>query len=217
MKSKFIYLPVLFLVLSQLNLNAQEKGEKIKPLLGGSASIGYGIMTDNISEYVNNELLLPITFDLIYKNFVFQINLDGGYSKIKKSMEFDDGKKWHEGDNAWHNQAGVNLGYGILNNDKIIVSPYVGYSLGLISKKWLGASDISEHEPSCNYLNTGIFVDIKKKRSDKGANKGKYAPYSGIRFTLGAYVHLGDEKDYPQYFNGSIVYLSVGIPLFKTK
>lgn len=200
-------------------VNAQQKvkenpPQKVKALFGGNISIGYGVLTGNISEYIGNPFMLPLSAEVLYKGFLFQINIDGGFSKVKKTMTFPDGTSWNDGDQAWHNYFGGGLGYGIINNEKMMVAPVLGYANAYISKKWWGASDIAKHEPSVNYLNVAAFIDLKRKTTDSGANTGKYAAYSGVRVTLGAYIALDDTSPYPEYYNGSSIYFSVGIPVF---
>jgi hypothetical protein len=216
---------ILFFALATLlglqQIYAQEKideqqPEKIKALFGGSLSIGYGQMTGNISDNIGNQFMLPLTGEILYKNLVFQLNLDAGFSKVKKTMEFPDGKSWNDGDNAWHNYFGGNIGYGIINNEKMLIAPYIGYAWGYVSEKWWGVSDIYEHEPDGNFINIGAYIDLKRKKIESGANTGKYAGYNGIRITIGAYIPTGDVKPYPELYNGSTIYFTVGLPAFST-
>ena len=202
-------------IMSQKKIDEQPP-EKVKVLVGGSVSVGYGQMTGDISDNIGNQFMLPLTGDILYKNLVVQLNLDEGFSKVKKTMMFPDGKSWEDGDNAWHSYFGGNIGYGIVNNEKMLIAPYVGYAWGDVSEKWWGQSDISEHEPDGNFINVGAFIDLKRKIAESGANRGKYAGYSGIRITVGAYIPAGDIEPYPELYNGSTIYFTVGLPIFNT-
>ena len=219
MNLKF-FLLALLVSYSVTMLNAQENPAKIHPMFGGSVGIGYELLSGNMSNYIKNPFTLPITFDMLYKNLLIQVNLDAGYSKLKSSINFPDGLSWNKGDNAWHNYVGGNIGYGIINNDHIIISPVIGYAYKYISKTWWATSDITKHEPEGNYLNVAAIVDFKLKKMENGNNKGKYAGYSGLRITIGSYIELGDTRPYPQYYNGSTFYFSIGAPIlsaFKAK
>ncbi len=211
-KIKF-FLLALIISCSATFLNAQENSDKIRLMYGGSAGIGYEVLTGDISNYIKNPFMLPISLDLMKKNLLIQLNLDGGFSKVKSTMNFPDGLSWNESDNAWHNYIGGNIGYGIINNENYIIIPVIGYSYKYISKKWWASSDIVQHEPEGNYLYAAAIIDFKLKKMESGNNKGKYAGYTGVRVTLGAYIGLGDAKPYPEYYNGSTVYFSIGIPV----
>jgi hypothetical protein len=189
----------------QISDTTQNKSTDL--LVGGFASIGFGVMTGNISEYFNNQIMLPLTGDVIYKNFLFQINFDGGYSKVSKSMAFEKGKGWNEGDDAWHNAFGVNFGYSIYNNSSLRITPFAGYAYQYISKKWWGESDIKEYEPSNNSVNAGVLFDLKNVISN---NNSDDVDYVGLRISLGAYIPY-DVGLFPEYYDGATIYLSVGI------
>jgi len=209
---KKLILFVLFVFAFQ-QIDAQET-EKMKALFGGSVSVGYGVMTGNISDYIGNPFMLPLSGEILYKNLYVQLNLDAGFSKVKKTMTFSDGSSWEDGDQAWHNFFGGNIAYALINNEKMAIAPVVGYAHGYISSKWWGQSDIVDHEPSANYLNVAVFYDMKRKLNESGANTEKFAAYQGIRFTIGAYIAMGDADPYPELYNGSTIYFSVGFPAF---
>lgn len=219
MKLKF-FLLALLISCSVTSLNAQENSTKIRPMFGGSIGLGYEVLTGDISNYFKKPLVLPLSLEMLYKNFLIQLNLDGGYSKVKSTISFPDGSSWSKSDNAWHNYTGGNIGYGIINNERYIIIPVIGYAYKYIDKKFWNASDIAEHEPEGNYFNVAAIIDFKLKSMENGNNRGKYAGYTGLRITIGAYIELGDVKPYPQYYNGSSVYFSIGAPIlsvFKAK
>jgi hypothetical protein len=207
---KILIVTILFAfssLLAQNNATDTPPQKSGNLLVGGFGSIGYGVLTGNASEYFNNPILLPLTGDLIYKNFMFQLNLDAGYSKVSKSMAFENGKGWNEGDDAWHNVLGANVGYSLYNNSSLRVTPFAGYAYQYISKTWWDPSDISDYEPSNNSINAGILFDLKNIISGKNSDN---LDYLGLRISVGAYIPF-DVKLYPQYYDGTTIYLSVGI------
>jgi hypothetical protein len=202
MKKTFLIIFILY-----IGIAAQEDSEKKNILVGGFASIGYGITTGNASEYFNNQILLPLTGDVVYKNLVAQLNLDGGYTTVAKTITFDDGKRWNEGDNVFSNAFGINVGYILYNSSDICFTPLIGYAHTYSSKKWWGASDIVEHEPSSNTVNVNLLLDFKNLFSSNNNNK----QYTGLRISAGAYIPF-DDPNYLKYFGtDALIYLSVGI------
>ncbi len=215
MKVKVLFLMVLLTVFQVKNSMAQKDTtvniqDKYKMLFGGSLSLGYGFMTSNVSEYIGNQLMLPLTAEMVYKNIALQLNMDGGWSKVKKDMVFADGQKWSSDDNAWHNYFSLNLSYAVVSNEKLLLAPYLGYASGYSKKIWWGESDISKHEPNAYYINVGVYFDLKRKLQQEGLNVGRYAGYDGLRLTIGAYIPTADIMPYPNYYNGAVVYVSIG-------
>ncbi len=210
MSKKFtIILIMIILSIESFEIKAQDStGTKVKTLWGGSASISYSFLSGNISDYINNPITLPITFDMMHKNIVLQLYLDGGFSKVKKTMIFPDKSAWNDGDNVWHDYLGFNVGYSVYNTTKLRITPLVGYGLALLSKKWWAVSDISIHEPEIYNLNLSISFDIKR---NSGPNK--FSPYNGIRISIGTYINTADASPYPEYYNGDSFYISLGIPI----
>jgi len=208
-KNYFISLVIICFALVATQIKAQDSTTtKVKTLWGGSASVSYSVFTGNISDNIKNPISLPITFDMIHKNLIVQLYLDGGFSKIKNTMSYDDGSSWNEGDNAWHDFLGLNVGYSVYNSTKLRITPQVGYGLVMISKKWWAVSDIAKHEPEIYNLNLSLCFDIKLKTGEN-----KFSPYSGIRVTLGTYINTADASPYPELYNGDVFYFSVGVPV----
>lgn len=206
---KKMLLLFLFMLFINLNLFAQDSNESTKSemLAGGFGSLGYGFLTGNVSEYINNPILLPITGDFVYNNFVAQINLDAGYSTVAKTMEFSDGSSWNKGDNVFHDMYGLNVGYSVFNNSNLRITPLVGYGSNFLSKKWWAKSDIAAHEPRTYNMNITLLVDFKNAFSpDRKGND-----YFGLRVSFGAYIPTGDASVYPEFYNGTTIYLSVGV------
>jgi len=205
---KKVFVLILFSLMLLTNIFAQENVNN-KPLIGGYVGVGYGILTGNISDYISNPFIVPLTGDIIYKGFVGQINLDAGFSKVNKTMKFDDGTSWNDGDGAYHNAIGVNLGYSVFNNNNVRVTPLVGYAFSYISKKWWGSSDISQNEPEYNMWNFALIFDIKNIfNSDKSGDNPEYV---GLRITAGVYLPMSEADMYSEYYDGSTIYFSVGV------
>ena len=210
MKKRYaIQLIMMILLIGSFGMKAQDPaGAEVKTLWGGSASVSYEVFSGNISNYIKNPIALPITIDMMHKNIVLQLYLNGGFSKIKNTMTFPDGSSWNKGENAWHDFLGFNLGYSVYNTTKVRITPQVGYGFTLISKKWWSGSDIAKHEPSVYNFNFSLCIDIKR---NPGLNK--FAPYTGMRITIGAFINAADAGPYPEYYNGNSFYFSLGVPI----
>lgn len=209
---KLLFIVTLFLITSAQIFGQEGEVEKKndQPLFGAFVGLGYAVLSGNISEYVNNPFLLPITCDFVYKGFVAQLNLDAGYSRVKKTMFFADGSSWREGGDVWHNAIGANVGYSVINNLNFRVTPLVGYAYTYLSLKWWGPSEISSNEPNYHNLTVGLIFDFKNVFGEENAElDGK--EYVGLRVSAGAYVPMGDSDVYPNYFNGTTIYISVGV------
>ncbi|NOX19176.1 MAG: hypothetical protein GXO87_12955 [Chlorobi bacterium] len=203
---------VLLIVLASITFGQEtaDQSAKDKPLFGAYIGIGYAVLSGNLSDYVNNPFILPITGDFIYKGFVAQLNVDAGYSRVKKTMFFNDGSSWREGGDVWHNALGVNVGYGVFNNMNLRVTPVVGYAYSYLASKWWGTSEISNNEPDTHNLTVGLLFDLKNVFSKKSAESDD-SDYLGLRISAGAYIPMSDADVYPNYFNGATIFISVGI------
>ena len=184
-----------------------------KPLYGGYIGVGYDALCSKLGQHFSNPFTIPLSVDFVFKNFVVQLNMDGGYSQVSKTMLFADSTSWKRGENAFHSTLGLNLGYGIYNNKKICITPIIGYASSLISKKMWSKSDIAHNEPHINYTNIALLLDFKDIFVNvKVTNSyGKYSNYVGVRIIMGAYIPMDKVINEPNYFDGSKIYLSVGI------
>ncbi len=186
--------------------------DQAKHLWGGFASLGYAGFTGNMSDYFSGQITLPITFDYSYKNLLIQINLDAGYGKVSKTLTFSDGSQWKEGENVWSNALGMNIGFSPYQTSGFRLTPYVGYANFYMAKYWWSSSEIRAFEPSNYYYNMGILLDFKKVFASTG---NKYDGYGAIRVSIGYYMSAQDDDAYPQYYNGSVFYLSVGVAVVR--
>ncbi len=194
--------------------NVTVKRNKTKQLYGGYVGLGVGYLTDNLSQHFNYPILLPITADFIYNWFVAQISLDGGWAKVKNTMSFDDGGSWNKGQNSFHEGIGINLGGSVYNSKNIRITPVAGYSYNYISKKWWGSSDIRKNEPEFGNLRLAFMFDFKNTFiTKKNAMATINDDYAGLRVTAEMYMQLNKNTDYPEYYNGMVINISVGIVL----
>ncbi len=194
-----------------------DNGKQIAPLLGAFVSLGAGFQTGNASEYFSMSVLFPITLDFVYKNLYLQANLDGGWGKVSKTMKFTDTKSWNEGDNVFFNAVGINAGFSVINNGNVRITPFVGYATVYSSKKWWNDSDLSDYEPENKFVNIGVLIDFKNYLVSNGKKElSKYDGYAGIRISAGAYIQTKDYDAFSEYYDGSIIYFSVGVPLLGT-
>ena len=202
---------LLFLNPANAQQNTYTAIKTAKPMYGGYIGLGYNVLSGNLSEYFKNPFSLPITIDFVYKRLGLQMNLDGAWGKIKKTMVFEDSLSWNKGDNAFHSGLGFNIGFSVYNSKKLRITPIAGYSFNYISKKWWNSSDISKYEPESNVLNIGLLFDFKEAFMSSAASTGVYDQYAGLRISAGVYLPLSDNDMYPQYYDGSMIYLSFGI------
>ena len=211
MKKLFLFF-LIVLTIGQFSW-AQEiinKPAKARPLYGGYIGLGVGIMTDKLSDHFNPLIMLPLTGDFIYKGFMAQLNLDGGWAKVSKTMMFPDSTTWNKGANSWHSTLGFNIGFSVYNSKKLRITPLVGYANITITKSFWSMND---NEPSINCINVGFVLDFKNSfiSKDNAALVSNHSSYTGLRVMAGAYLPYEDTQPYPNYYNGATIYISVGI------
>ncbi len=222
MKTKFTAAFFLILFSFSMQTSAQDSlsannADKVPPLWGAFASLGVGVQSGNAAEYFSTSFLLPITLDFAYKNLYLQLNFDGGWGKVSKTMTFTDTKSWNEGDNVFFNAVGFNAGFSVINNSSFRLTPFAGYATVYSSKKWFSGSDISDYEPNTQFYNVGILLDFKNYLVSNGKKDlAKYDGYTGIRISVGAYIQAEDYPAYSEYYDGSVYYFSIGVPILGT-
>jgi hypothetical protein len=204
---KNIFILILFLATSIFSQDVSNKIRKESVVLaGGYLGIGYGVISGSASEYFNNPILIPITGDIVFKNFITQLNLDSGYSRVSKTMEFGNNKSWNEGADAWYNAFGINVGYSMFSNNQYRLTPIIGYASTYTKKKWWGPSDIAEYEPENHCVTVGVLLDFK---SIIFYNEKNTPEYNGLRISAGVYIPV-DDPVYPDYYSGTTFYLTIG-------
>jgi hypothetical protein len=212
-KLSWIFL-IMLIISNGIAQDQKIQPQKARPLYGGYIGLGYGILTDKLSEHFHNPIMLPITVDLVYKSLVAQFNLDAGWAKVKKTMTFSDGRSWDKGQNAFHEVFGINLGFSVYNTKDIRITPLVGYSYNSIYKYWWKKSDIHENEPDSDNLNVGFIVDLKNTFISKSNSADtQHDDYAGLRFSAGAYIPYSDHGVNAQFYDGMTIYLSVGVAM----
>ncbi len=86
---------------------------------------GFGMFTGELSEQYSNSVLLGFDFDVEYKKFTLFLRGHIGIGKLKKDKEFSSGI-WEEGSAANIGIPEASIGYAVVENDKIKLSPFLG-------------------------------------------------------------------------------------------
>lgn len=93
--------------------------------LGMDFSAGYGILTGELSQMYNNLGILGFGLDVEYKKFTLFLRANAGFAKTLQDRE-NNGVYWEKGSESSFFIPDASIGYAVLENDKLKLSPYVG-------------------------------------------------------------------------------------------
>lgn len=193
--------------LNKLHYN-QDLPEKYRAI-GFGISLGYGILDGQISQYFSNSVFLGVNLDFFKQRMLIQIDDYIGCGFIKKEMQFSKDLKWRDNKMAMHFKLGGNIGYAALDNSHIKVVPLAGAGIGLLTSSLISDSKCPECQPVLPYYKLGAVVDLKSVNlfyNDLYDDE----EYFGLRFSVGWNAPLGKPKN-AAFFNGNMLYLSIGI------
>ena len=119
--------------------------------LGFEFFSGYGIFSGELSEMYNNHGVLGVAFDVEYNKFTLYLRNYIGFAKTKQEREVA-GVRWSKNSSAEMFFPEASIGYTVMENDKIKLSPFAG----------IGAADIgpiltdTEARPELELLEVGF-------------------------------------------------------------
>ncbi|TBW27580.1 hypothetical protein [Gramella sp. KN1008] len=171
---------------------------------------GYGIFNGEISDQYNNHAPMGVALDVEYKNFTLFLRNYIGFSKTLRDREFDQGT-WEKGAAVLVFLPEASIGYSVLENDKLKLSPFAGIGAAAVSPI---TADV-EKRPELEDLQIGfstaytLGVNLNMKL---GWETGTLIPnektYWFVRLRYGYTIPQFD--DYPGY-NGNVHTLTLGI------
>ncbi|MDT0675803.1 hypothetical protein [Autumnicola musiva] len=176
--------------------------------------LGYQFLTGEISNMFGNGMALGHGFDLEYKDFTLFLRNFIGFSKTLEDIENSSGI-WNKGAQARQFIPELSLGYAILDNEKLKVSPFAG-----IGGYALTPTEVDrEEKPELDDLQIGfvtaytlgVNADIKLKWGtglllETSSNNKTYW------FLRGRYGYVMPRLgDYPDSFHGNTHYFTLGI------
>ncbi|MCZ2101375.1 MAG: hypothetical protein LC107_07560 [Chitinophagales bacterium] len=114
---------------------------------------------------------------------------------------------------------GGNVGYALVNNRTFLISPVAGLGLNILtSSPFPSSNDNTNNEPTLVYYNLGGFINIKPFQLFRRRYllNGQDIQYSYLRINAGVKQGIVNTK-YPEYYTGSMVYISLGLGEFYGK
>jgi hypothetical protein len=172
---------------------------------------GYGNFTGQLADSFKNNWSLGIAFDICYKKWSMYMREYIGFSSTKDSLHFE-GANWRKNAKASITLMEASLGYAIINNRFLKMSPFAGLSYTDISPTEKDKNKYPEYENiglkySLTYT-LGFNADFKlqfMQRSDDPS-------YTFVRLRY-AYNKPQFTKRYPG-FDGNYHYLTIGVGAF---
>ena len=178
--------------------------------VGYSFFLGYGILTDNLSDNFTNNFPIGLTFDITYKNFELYLKYYFGSGDTKKDIDFPQGT-WGKDSNTLIYLPEASLAYVCFNNNRFKLSPFTGIGSMSISPPEKDIKETPELKNiSLEFTTTyviGVSFDIKFGRG----NTPKYYPktnYYHLRFNY-AYSIPRFDKKYDN-MSGNMHYITIG-------
>lgn len=171
---------------------------------------GFGMFTGELGDQYNNHAPLGVAFDLEYKNFTLFLRNYIGFSKTLKDREYDQGV-WEKGAAILVYLPEASIGYAVIENDKLKVSPFAGIGAAAVSPI---TADIEEN-PDLEDLQVGfsaaytLGLNLNMKL---GWETGTIIPnektYWYVRLRYG--YTMPAFNDYPGY-DGNVHTITLGI------
>lgn len=180
--------------------------------LGFEFFSGYGIFSGELAEMYNNHGVLGVAFDIEYNRFTLYLRNYIGFAKTKQDRE-NAGIAWSKDSPAQMFFPEASIGYTVIENDKIKLSPYAG----------IGAADISpittdlEQRPELEKLEVGfspsytVGVNLNIKlgwKVDPFLTIRQDKSYWFLRLRYG--YTMPQFNDYPMH-SGNVHQLTIGI------
>ncbi|MDL2227255.1 hypothetical protein LJC25_01760 [Bacteroidales bacterium OttesenSCG-928-K03] len=126
-----------------------------------NVGLGCGILSGTLKDYYKHYGIIDVSFDIFYKKFALLSDMYFGLSKNKKPLEYSTGML-NKGSRYSTVSINTAFGYGIYNNHKIKITPYIGVgyiSIGPESDKL--PDEVRELELESITYNIGCFFDYK--------------------------------------------------------
>lgn len=179
---------------------------------GGSTFIGYGMNFNNISHYFTDPILIGFTLDFYINKFLFQGEANLGFGKTIKEMLFSDGHFWGKDKFALSAHSGLKLGYSIVDNRHILLTPNLGIGTKTMTSNFLFTYNNSTYNPLLALYKIGLFMDVKSLRFMQNQIRinNQEVNYVCLRLSINYEGVIGKPK-YADYFYGNMLYFTIGM------
>ena len=112
---------------------------------------GFGMFTGELLGMYNNQGVFGISFDVEYQKFTLYLRNYIGFNKTKQDREAE-GVLWQKGSESQTFLPEASIGYAVLENDKIKLSPFAGIGAASISPTTVDV----EERPELEVLEVGF-------------------------------------------------------------
>lgn len=133
-------------------------------------------------------------------------------------MVFSDQSEWEKGERGRSLIFNANVGYSLINSTAITIAPTGGIGWHALTSSTLFSSSLNpSNEPFIFTYNVGFFIDFKTLFGDDGnlrINK-RDIYYSGVRLSV-SYVEPTVSPTYSEFFNGGMLYCTIGFVMLNT-
>jgi len=168
---------------------------------------GYGKFTDDLDKHFSKNIPIGIAFDVSYKKWNLYLRDYIGFSKTRYDIPYKS-TTWGKGKQANIFIPEISLGYTVLDNKLVKMSPFAGFSgLGISSVK----NDIEKNSKledverwTTTYV-LGLNFDFKIKNVKSRYNNGYL--YIRLRYS---YALPNFDKKYNNY-GGNVHFITIGI------
>ncbi len=183
--------------------------------IGGNLFLGYGVFNGNISNSFTNPFYVGIQVDFYYKRFIFQLDDYIGFCKVKKTLPFPDSLEWAQNESAFSVLFGGNIGYAFIDKEALTITFLTGMGANFMTSLFK-ETDNSKNEPTLPYYKVGCYFDFKNVviSGDHIRINNSDVYYASLRLSLGFNYPISN-PDYPQYYDGSIFYVTIGMGGFQ--
>ncbi len=89
---------------------------------------GYGIFTDQLSEYYNNPVPIGLAFDICYNKVELYLRNYIGLSSAAQKLSYNPSESYAQGSNLYVLNPEASLGYATIDNNTFKLSPFLGIS-----------------------------------------------------------------------------------------
>ena len=191
--------------------NIRYQTEPSKWAYGMEFFLGYGVLSENLSDCFSNNMAFGIAFEIYYYDFVFYLRDYVGFGKTRKTIDFSTGI-WEDDSRTNVIQGELSLGYVTIDNSWIRVTPFLGIS-GLDISPPQSNKGVSGNDVGLEFTSTytyGITIDYKLGR--KNQDHSDIQNIGLLRFRY-AYNQPQYGKKYTG-FDGDFQYFTLGIAGF---
>lgn len=172
---------------------------------------GYGMFTGELSEMFNNQGVMGVSFDVEYQKFTLYLRNYISFGKTKQDQE-KNGVVWTKGSQANTFLPEASIGYAVVDNDKLKLSPFAGIGGASISPVTVDVEENPELEDleigfSPAYT-IGVNMNLKLGWNTSMLTFRPDKSYWFVRLRYG--YTMPQFNDNPLY-NGNIHQLTIGL------